>query len=140
MRKAQRLRAFLLEKPVLLSFVLAVFAVLLVYSDVLWRWNGLLYDWNLRYWWRSPPEDVVIVAIDEYSLDQIGRWPWPRQTHAAVVDRLTTVGAKAIALDIILPNRAQLIPVLMNAWHKLFKTVDELFCRYCLSNATLTVR
>ncbi|MEE4378622.1 MAG: EAL domain-containing protein [Candidatus Competibacteraceae bacterium] len=101
MRKAQWLRAFFIEKPVLLSLVLAIFAILLVYFDVLWRWNWLLYDWNLRYWWRAPPEDVVIVAIDEYSLDQIGRWPWPRQIHAAVVDRLTTAGAKAIALDII---------------------------------------
>ncbi|NNL66185.1 MAG: CHASE2 domain-containing protein, partial [Myxococcales bacterium] len=46
-------------------------------------------------------QDVVVVAIDEASLSQLGRWPWSRRTHAALVDRLMQEGARVIALDIL---------------------------------------
>ncbi len=49
--------------------------------------------------------DIVVVAIDEASLDhfedQLGRWPWPRTVHAYVVDFLKMGGAKRIAFDIL---------------------------------------
>ena len=48
----------------------------------------------------SPPDDIIIVAIDEQSLREIGRWPWSRRTHAELIRTLGAAGAKAIALDI----------------------------------------
>ena len=49
---------------------------------------------------RIPPgREVVIVGIDESSLDTIGRWPWPRSTLADLVDRLA--GASAVGLDVV---------------------------------------
>jgi len=50
----------------------------------------------------SHPADpaIVIVSIDNASLSQIGRWPWPRDTHAKIIDRLTTAGARAIGYDV----------------------------------------
>ena len=44
---------------------------------------------------------VVVVAVDEASLAEIGRWPWPRAKLAALVDRLTTAGAGVIAFDMV---------------------------------------
>jgi adenylate cyclase len=44
--------------------------------------------------------EVVIVGIDEASLDAIGRWPWPRSRLAELVDRLA--GAKAIGFDVVM--------------------------------------
>lgn len=47
----------------------------------------------------SPPEDVVIVAIDEQSVNELGRWPWTRSRTAALVDALKD--AKVIAFDMV---------------------------------------
>jgi adenylate cyclase len=43
---------------------------------------------------------VTIVAIDEKSLAELGRWPWSRRTLARLVERLDALGARAIALDV----------------------------------------
>jgi signal transduction histidine kinase len=52
-----------------------------------------------------PPADIVIVAIDDRSLQSIGQrrgpWPWPRSVMAEVLDKLTAAGPRAIGLDVI---------------------------------------
>jgi len=49
---------------------------------------------------RPASGNLVVVEIDNASLAALGVWPWPRDVHAAVIDRLTAAGARAIALDI----------------------------------------
>lgn len=44
---------------------------------------------------------VAIIAIDEKSLDERGRFPWARSEMAALISKLTELGASVIALDII---------------------------------------
>ncbi len=46
-------------------------------------------------------QDIVIVAIDDASLAEVGAWPWPRDVHAQLVDRLNDAGARAVVLDIL---------------------------------------
>lgn len=61
------------------------------------------YDW--RYKIRGPlkaPETVVIAAIDEKSLERMGRWPWSRDRLAELVEKLDQAGAAVIVFDIIL--------------------------------------
>jgi diguanylate cyclase len=43
---------------------------------------------------------VAIVEIDAQSLKTISDWPWPRRTHAALVDKLDAAGATMIAFDV----------------------------------------
>ncbi|MNN00487.1 Phytochrome-like protein cph2 [compost metagenome] len=43
----------------------------------------------------------MIVAIDDHSLQQLGQWPWPRSTHARLLDRLQQAGAERVALDLL---------------------------------------
>ncbi len=45
--------------------------------------------------------ETVIAAIDEKSLSELGRWPWPRTTIATLVDVLKNHGAKAVGFDIV---------------------------------------
>jgi len=45
--------------------------------------------------------DIAIVAIDDHSLAQEGRWPWPRQTHADLIRKLHQAGASTIVFDIL---------------------------------------
>ncbi len=45
--------------------------------------------------------ETVIAVIDEKSLGELGRWPWPRSTIARLVDELKGYGAKAVGFDIV---------------------------------------
>jgi len=50
----------------------------------------------------SPPEHIVIVAIDEPSMAEIKQqWPWPRGLHARLIRQLNQAGAKVIGFDIL---------------------------------------
>ncbi|KQV96906.1 CHASE2 domain-containing protein [Rhizobacter sp. Root1221] len=51
---------------------------------------------------RPAPADIVIVAIDDRSIAELGRWPWRRRVHADLIDRLHAAGPRAIGLDLIL--------------------------------------
>jgi adenylate cyclase len=64
------------------------------------------YDWRLARTARPAEarKDIVLVDIDEYSLRNlqpyVGRWPWPRHVHAAMVDYLAAAGARVVAYDV----------------------------------------
>ena len=44
--------------------------------------------------------DIVLVSIDNRSVREIGRWPWPRGEHAKLIDELTAAGAKRVFFDV----------------------------------------
>jgi len=48
------------------------------------------------------PNNILHVNIDDGSLEYVGRWPWPREKLAAIIDVLTDCGAKAVVVDLIL--------------------------------------
>ena len=52
---------------------------------------------------------IVIVAVDDNSLEafrqQLGRWPWPRETQGAMVDYISAAGARLIVFDITFPEQ-----------------------------------
>ncbi|MBU6431765.1 MAG: adenylate/guanylate cyclase domain-containing protein [Nitrospirae bacterium] len=45
--------------------------------------------------------DIVLVAVDEASLEAYGSWPWSRDRHGYVVHYLKQAGAKAVVFDIL---------------------------------------
>ena len=49
---------------------------------------------------RAASGKIVLVAIDTDSLDRIGMWPWPRDLHARLVEKLKSAGVEDIAFDI----------------------------------------
>jgi adenylate cyclase len=53
---------------------------------------------------KKPGSEVVIAAIDEKSLDELGRWPWPRTIIAQLVDKLRFYQVKTIGFDIVFPE------------------------------------
>ena len=50
--------------------------------------------------------DIVFVQIDDRSLREVGRWPWPRRYHAQLADKLTAAGAKRIFFDLAIETRS----------------------------------
>ncbi|MSQ19237.1 MAG: EAL domain-containing protein [Betaproteobacteria bacterium] len=60
----------------------------------------LLSDVFLATAERAPDPSIVIVEIDNASLERIGRWPWSRAIHAEFVDLAQRAGAKSVGFDI----------------------------------------
>jgi serine/threonine-protein kinase len=55
------------------------------------------YDYASTTTARQPSERIAIIAIDDQSIANIGRWPWPRDVHAQLIDQLSAAKAKTIA-------------------------------------------
>ncbi len=72
-----------------------------------WPQDEAVYDAYVGSWEYRPDPRLLIVAIDDNSLQQIGQWPWPRATHAQLLDRLTQAGSTRVVLDLMLsePDR-----------------------------------
>ncbi|HBY34065.1 MAG TPA: histidine kinase, partial [Delftia acidovorans] len=66
------------------------------------RINGFVQD--TASWLHRPKasQDIVIVAIDDASIDAIGRWPWRRALHAGLLERISQAPPRAIGLDVML--------------------------------------
>lgn len=45
--------------------------------------------------------NLVLLAIDESSLEAFGRWPWPRDRYGYVVRYLKQAGARAVVFDVM---------------------------------------
>ncbi len=45
--------------------------------------------------------DVCIAAVDPKSIDELGRWPWPREVMAGGLSYLNESGASVVGLDIV---------------------------------------
>ncbi len=62
---------------------------------------------NLRNYFKkaNPAQDIAIVMVDENSLAEIGRWPWPRDITADMVNKISAGKPKVIGIDIIFPER-----------------------------------
>ena len=70
------------------------------------------YDWGVRASSRTPSDKVAIIAIDKQSIDNIGRWPWSREIHAKMIERLAAAKAKVIGYTVFF-SEPQLDPGLV---------------------------
>jgi len=82
------------------------------------------YDWGVRASSRSPSDKVAVIAIDKQSIDNIGRWPWSREIHAQMVERLATANAKVIGYTVFF-SEPQIDPGLAYV-NKLLETFRKL--------------
>ncbi len=92
--------------PILLAICLAA-ALGAGKADWLRHFDALLLD---RFNALHPIElsdELRIVSIDQRAIDTLGRWPWPRDVQARLIDRLREQGAKVLVYDVMLsePDR-----------------------------------
>ena len=78
--------------------VLVVFAVLFLngFTDFFGTLERRYYDFASTSTSRQPSDRIAIIAIDDQSIANIGRWPWPRDVQAKLIDQLATAKAKTI--------------------------------------------
>ncbi len=97
-----------MKKAILISLLTGIILILLAKF-------GLFYTWNLRltdelYGGKPALQNIVIIAVDDKSLQEIGRWPWQRNVYADLLKY--TTNASIVAFDIAFfeqtPEDAQL--------------------------------
>src|ERR1700741_4785911 len=77
---------------------LVVTLVLLIASggDLVQSLERKAYDLGVRSASRTPSDRIAVIAIDDQSIANIGRWPWPRDRLAKMTDLLAGANAKVI--------------------------------------------
>jgi len=65
-------------------------------SDLMQSLERKAYDIGVLASSRTPSDKIAVIAIDEQSIANLGRWPWPREIHAKMVDILAVGHAKVI--------------------------------------------
>lgn len=99
-------------KRIFITLLLAIFCGLFIFvvtTVFLYLYFPLeLKTYDLRVFLRTKKYDfdnLIIVDIDDYSIEKLGRFrDWPRWYYASVVDYLTTEKVKVIGVDILLPE------------------------------------
>lgn len=96
--------------PIVLSLLLVLVALWLLVTPnkpvrhFLDRLENLGYDFQLRAkvltHHKTPESPVAIIDIDDKSIKEGGRWPWPRSKMAQLVNKLHDQGVAVVAFDI----------------------------------------
>lgn len=85
-----------------LAFAL-VFAILAfgVFSTGFQSLERSLYDSGVRGRDVTPSDRIAIITIDEDSIANLGRWPWPRAQQAQLLDKINAGNPKAIVNTVL---------------------------------------
>jgi adenylate cyclase len=100
----EKLKAILQITPMKITIFVILIALALFLFDFQLLRMVELKTLDLRIVSRgtlAPGPETVIAVIDEKSVNELGRWPWPRTTIARMVEQLKAGGAKAVGFDII---------------------------------------
>ncbi len=64
------------------------------------------YDMRMRSILDPKKKDprIVLAAIDDLSLQSVGRWPWTRTRWAEFMRKMSVFGAKIVAFDVFFPE------------------------------------
>jgi CHASE2 domain-containing sensor protein len=82
--------------------VVVVVVVLFVNSssDLIGSLENKVYDMAVKLSSKAPATNIAIIAIDDESINNIGRWPWSREVHAKMTDLLSAAHAKVVGNSI----------------------------------------
>jgi CHASE2 domain-containing sensor protein len=68
-------------------------------------------DLRFRLRWVRPPEsEVVVILVDDRSLETLGRWPFSRAVFARALAMLDQAGAKVVAFDFLFTEPDEPVP------------------------------
>lgn len=92
------------------ALILLTLAWIIHATHIFSRLDNLVFDLGQRLITSTAPNDIIIIAIDEYSLSELGRWPWPREIHAELINQLSKEKPAAIGFDVIFSEADQRNP------------------------------
>jgi CHASE2 domain-containing sensor protein len=86
-------------------FVGLLVALLFLFSantDLMQSLERKAYDLGVRATSRSPSDRIAVIAIDDQSIANLGRWPWPREILAKLLNKLAAGHPKVIGNTVML--------------------------------------
>lgn len=102
----------------LLLFGLLYVFIIVVHPEnsIRQRLQFIVFDHYFKTYARQSNHEVVVVDIDDKSLEQLGQWPWPRKTIGTIIQNINKAGASVIAFDGVLaePDRTSPDRILNN--------------------------
>jgi len=88
------------------SCIVAVAILLLSWTTYFAQLDSTAYDFTLRLAGPiQPVSPVIIVAIDDDSLNRVGAWPWSRDKLARLLERVEEGRPRTIAMDMLLDEK-----------------------------------
>jgi CHASE2 domain-containing sensor protein/tRNA A-37 threonylcarbamoyl transferase component Bud32 len=84
-----------------LGLVVVIAMLFLGHSDLMQSLERKAYDLGVTASTRTPSERVAVIAIDDASIANIGRWPWPRDVMAKMIDLLASAKVKVIGNTVL---------------------------------------
>lgn len=99
----------------LLALVGGLFCAALSWFNWVQPLDRVIYDIFNEVAPLESATDIIIVAVDESSLLELGRWPWPRENHVELMRQLGAAGVSAVAMDVLFAEA-----------YKEYPTVDQL--------------
>jgi len=92
-------------KDVLLGILVGVIIAILSMLGFFQKFENITVDSMFRLRGeRSANANIVIVGIDDKSLEVLGKWPWPRAYHASFLQVLNKFKPKSVVFDILFPE------------------------------------
>jgi CHASE2 domain-containing sensor protein len=79
------------------GLIVAVIMLIAARGDLIQSLERKAYDLGVQAVSRTPSDRIAVIAIDDASIANIGRWPWSRDVHARMIDLLAGSKAKVIA-------------------------------------------
>lgn len=106
-------------------FIIFIFAVCCIFGSIFVRdidsstvlgkfldytvsFENRFYDYRMRESMNHSfmSKDIVLLKIDDYSLQKIGSWPLPRTIYAQMLEKLKAFGTKVVAMDVMFPEKS----------------------------------
>lgn len=88
--------------PLLVGLSVAIAGAVFMQIGALESWSDRISDRLFAS--RASDSRIVIVTIDDASMARLGRWPWPRSTHAKIIDTISQAKPLAIGYDVSFPE------------------------------------
>ncbi len=116
MRGVVQKKIWFLQIPIVILAILATFALSEFGSNLITNFYvrqellppltniaNFFVDLKFKFRGPQPPKDsrIVILTIDDISVEAVGRWPWHRNVTAEVLNKTFLAGAKVIGLDMV---------------------------------------
>lgn len=79
---------------VLIAFVISITPF---FTQINQQVTDLVHSWSRL----EARKEIVILGIDDKSLQEIGAWPWDRSVFSKVIDQLSNAGARVIGIDVL---------------------------------------
>lgn len=106
-----------------MGILAALLSFAFVHLTPLYWLNARVTDGLLRKFRQTRHPDLLLVVIDDESLQSMGRFPFDRTVYARLLDRLKEAGAKVVAFDILFVERTPSDKDLAEAMRKFGKVI-----------------